>query len=193
MKFIEKEYKRMLKKKILMGFSSLCIAMICWLTFSACGVSKKAVEKSEVTFEVVDVVPHCGGAAPDPELAYPMIQPAVNYQLWVYKTDEKGKRGAKVGELRTNEEGMEKMMLAPGKYQLWKPTKIMTFENFKKTESGLKDKMYKYKDDECFKKWQSTPDYSFDSNLSSSVRVVYTNRCNVGAHPCLEYTGPVAP
>lgn len=162
------------------------------LSFLGCANRNATKLTKEITFQIYDAKPHCGGAAPDPEMQYPLNVPVSGITLWIYSVDDAGKIKAKVGEIKTAEEGTASVQLPEGNYQLLRPTKLLSLDEFIETESQMKSKYFSYKDAACFEKWKSTPDYSFTTEQANHT-IVYQNRCYTGSHPCMEYSGPMAP
>lgn len=148
--------------------------------------------QKEVVFKVTSLTPHCGGMAPMPGVKYPTEAPMVQYDLDVFSIDNKGNRGTKIGTLKTDENGIAKMNLSTGAYQLWRPDKLLTLEEFMNKNKTGRGQDFVYANEDCFQKWKDTPDGEFKSYMDT-VYVVYKRRCNVGDNPCMNYTGPAAP
>ena len=201
----------MLKKEILMGFSPLLLLTLTLLL--SCGGPKEISENEEeiftatddnkgvvmikepmdLTFEFLDMLPHCGGAAPREGVNYPIKSPIRGGDWEVFKVMKDGNRGQLIGHLLSNDEGKASYRLQPGHYQLWWKSKTMKFEDFMKTESPDLGNMKAYKDEACFREWYKTPDYDFNVVEDSNYVVAYKNRCFVGRNPCMIYTGPPPP
>ena len=200
----------MLRKEILMAFNCLPLLVI-GLALS-CGGPKELKENQithtadddnqgvvmikepmDLEFKFIDLMPHCGGAAPMENDVYPKKSPIRGGAWEVFRVNEDGSRGQLLGHLLSNDEGIANYRLQPGHYQLWWRSKTLSFEEFKKQESPDMGKMKSYKDDACFRTWYETPDYDFKVEEDSTYEVTYTNRCFVGRNPCMIYTGPPPP
>lgn len=185
----------MLKKEILMVFRIAVIAVSLWCMSFGCSNQRELaaanVEK-EMVITVTSLTPHCGGMAPLPGERYPKSAPMVNFTLDVFTIDNKGNRKEKVGSITTDENGKAKIVLPVGNYQLWRPDKLLSLQEFMDTNKTGRGDNYVYANEECFQKWKDTPDGEFKT-YEDSYEIVYRRRCYVGANPCMEYRGPAAP
>ncbi len=175
-----------------MDFKMNYIALSFMLLF-ACSNANKSAKTSPVHFHIDNAMPHCGGAAPLREDVYPKMDPFVSCTLFVFTVDSNGKRDKQIGSIVTDSQGNATLPLSAGKYQLWKPTKLLTLDEFQEVEKPLRGSVYEYRDEACFMAWYSRPDFEFELKDQKSFSFAYTNRCFTGAHPCLEYTGPYPP
>ncbi len=181
----------MLKKEISMGFR---LVLIGCLILTAC-VSTRNKEKNalDVNFEIAEANPHCGGAAPMPDDIYPMIEPYVGCELMIYSVNEDNQRGKSFGTITTLTDGKATTKLPKGKYQMWKPSKLLPFSEFIAKEKSVNNSFYGYKNEACFQEWYETPDFVFEVGEESNFKFVYHNRCFTSHHPCMLYTGPLPP
>ena len=200
-----------------MGFSPIALLLLFAILFS-CGSTKETEtpnedldsdgfvkaeddnrgmvmikEPMELVFYFMDLTPHCGGAAPMENEEFPKVSPIRLAQWTVFKVNERGGRGQRLGELLSSNEGRSTYRLQPGKYQLWWKSKTLTFEEFYERESPDMGNMKEYKNEDCFRDWFETPDFEFEVVDDSTYTINYENRCFVNRHPCLIYTGPPPP
>lgn len=152
----------------------------------------QAKNQKEVIFKITSLTPHCGGMAPMPGVKYPTEAPMVKYTLDVYSVNNKGERNEKVGTVETDENGLASLILPVGNYQLWRPDKMLTLQEFMDSNKTGRGKDFVYANEDCFQQWKDTPDAEFKTYMDT-VSVVYKRRCYVGANPCMEYKGPAAP
>lgn len=180
----------MWRKMILTGFKGGMLALLLFTT--SCGIwkSKQAVD---VQFEIFQAFPYCGGAAPTPDMLEPQLDAFASCSLAICEVNENGERGKWMTTIVTDENGLAKSALPKGKYQLWLPSKLESFEEFMKIEKSVKGKFYSYEEVACFRTWYETPDFEFEVGTETSFKFVYNNRCFTGHHPCLIYTGPFPP
>jgi hypothetical protein len=183
---------KMLKKEILMGFSNLLFVGTILLGFNGCANQKLAQkEKVLVLFEILTAQPHCGGAAPDPSVKYPMMVPQIRREFLVFSADEKGMRNEEIGEIVTDDFGNASILLPEGNYQLWRTSKLLSLKEFT-NENKMDSDFFKYAGSECFQKWKDTPDLVFKTT-SDTLKLVTKVKCYIGDHPCVTYNGPDAP
>ncbi|MBU2019259.1 MAG: hypothetical protein KJ941_06405 [Bacteroidetes bacterium] len=183
---------KILRKEILMGFSNFIFAGFVLMGINGCADQKvNHKETVLVRFEVIASQPHCGGAAPDPSMVYPMMVPQPNQELLVFSTDLNGNRKEKIATIKTDDEGNASIQLPLGNYQLWRPDKMLILKEF--TTLNTKDSnFYEYKNESCFQQWKDTPDLVFTAN-TETVKWVRKMKCYIGDHPCVTYNGPYAP
>lgn len=180
-----------MKIEILMGFKKI-ILFTGLLGLFACA-AHKGMGTKEVTIQINNALPHCGGAAPMPDVVYPQIEALPNCSLSIYEVTADGKRGQLVSTIISNDKGSAMVQLKNGKYQLWRPSKLLSFEEFMKKESPALTEEYKYRDTDCFRLWYNRPDFEFEVGDQNAFEFNYKNNCFVGSHPCLEYDGPWPP
>lgn len=182
----------MWRKMISMGFKWLFLC--CVGIFLSCGTwKKKKVPDTLVQIEVYESFPHCGGAAPEPGDSYPNVVVYDACTLVVCEVGKDGKRGETKATIITDENGSVRLSLAPGKYELWHPTKLLPFDEFLKAEKTLSGSYFTYENEACFRSWYEKPDFEFEVGEASFFKFVYYNRCFTRHHPCLIYTGPFPP
>lgn len=185
----------MWNKEILMDFRAAFIWILI-IGLSACSMNKENTYTScseDVTIHVQNAMPHCGGAAPMPYEDYPQMEPFISCALSVHLANDDGSRGKRVGEIVTNESGKAIIKLHNGKYQLWMPSKLESFVEFKEKVAPIKNTNYAYRDDACIEEWYKRVDFEFEVNEKKEFSFAYQNRCFTGAHPCMTYSGPFPP
>ena len=185
----------MWNKEILMDFRATYILVLI-IGLTACSTNKEnnwTKGGEEVTILIQNAMPHCGGAAPMPDVDYPQLEPFISCTLSVHLANEDGSRGKKVAEIVTDFEGKAMISLQKGKYQLWKPSKLKPFTDFIEIESPVKSTNYSYKDEACFKDWYNRIDFELAVGDKKEFSFAYQNRCFTGAHPCMTYSGPYPP
>lgn len=191
MKFIAKELKKMWKKEILMVFRSVFSLVFLALIFS-CATQKSLGKNAKlVRITVSNAKPYCGGAAPTPDMQNPKMEVLPNFSLVLFIQNEDDTRGKEIKMVTTDNSGLLTFELPAGKYQLWKPSKLLSFEEFVKAESPDLGKDFEYKDKECFLAWKENPDFVFEVNSDTTLNLAYHLNCNTGSHPCLKYKGPI--
>jgi hypothetical protein len=207
----------MLKKEILMDFKKGIVFVCAVSLLLACGnareknneiveevkpevtaaTTKKSggiiKEPKKIDFVFYKLIPHCGGAAPNPDMEYPM-KTALEPSKWVmYVLDEAGNRQRIVGKLESNEYGAMNYAVQPGTYQLFRASKLLPFQEFMKAEKPKYDEFHMFSPDRCFKEWQERADFEFEVKSDSSYVFSYDAKCFVGIHPCMYYDGPTPP
>jgi hypothetical protein len=193
MKFIANELKKMWKKEISMVFRNGLFLVFLALIFS-CATQKSLGKNAKlVQINMSNAKPYCGGAAPTPDMQNPVMEALPNCSFVLFIQNEDDTRGKEIKLVTTDSKGLLTLELPIGKYQLWKPSKLQSFEEFIKTESPNLGKDFQYKDNECFLAWKEKPDFIFEVNSDTTLNLAYHVNCYTGSHPCLKYNGPLHP
>lgn len=177
------------------------------LLFSSCGTSEPLIhselqtEKSDVEVvkdNAVDVYniqftarqyhPYCGGAAPSEDQMNQYSQLYGGFLLIDLQTNEKS-------ALSANNEGVFRLMLAPGKYVIKEAFKDIPFNQF--MQQHKKEGMYMMPGtDECYEKWWSANLADFEIIKGGQLQTFnfqLASSCFTGNNPCAIYMGPIPP
>lgn len=167
---------------------------------AACGTKKEDAAENGIPISITinNALPHCGGAAPMPDDVWPKVEICMDCSLSVHKINKDGSRGKQVTTFVHEDGGRVDLKLPKGKYQLWSINKLEDFHRFMELESEPIGIHYEYKDESCFKEWFDRADFSFEViekpvGEKSDFSFVYKNRCFIGSHPCMIYSGPYPP
>lgn len=180
--------------------------------FLACGVEKELAEdrrnddhevKTEteislqpeeynVQLQLYNFTPYCGGAAPDWEDEMRQTSPMSNttFIFIDYNTDTKR-------EVKSDNNGVLRMYLQPGKYALREKYKDVSYEEFYKQYYHAPDDYYfNNGDTSCYYNWWTSnlvgmvitnPDSLYDYQVTTYAQ------CFTGINPCISYMGAYPP
>ena len=178
-----------------MGFRTVTFVGALVLLMTSCSTANRnnARKVQLINFHIDNALPHCGGAAPLPDDIYPKMDPFISCTLFVFSVNKNGSRDKQLGSILTDNAGNARFPLPKGKYQLWKPSKLLSLDEFQEAEKPAKSSYYTYMDEACFNAWYERPDFEFEVGDKKEFSFAYQNRCFTGAHPCLKYDGPFPP
>ena len=136
--------------------------------------------------------PYCGGAAPTKELADGFNEAMANEVFYIYE-GERPSSITKMTKVTTDNEGRFKIDLPKGTYSVIRAAKALPLDEFMELKK-IDDEFYTYNDDECFKTWRNTPDFTTQLKKGHVDEIVTINAaCFTGDNPCMQYTGPYPP
>jgi len=92
----------------------------------------------------------------------------------------------------TDENGAFTIHLKPGTYAVLHPDKMMSYADFK-LKHFPQSNYFKERDDDCFRRWYTSPDFLLMVENDTTVTFLVKSRCYTGGNPCVDYTGPKNP
>lgn len=195
MRFTVLAWRKMLKIEILMDFRKSISSVVLGIMLLSCATHKKNNndQQQEVRIQINNAEPHCGGAAPDEDVEYPRIVPFPACKLSLHYANEDGSRGKLLKVLISDSNGVIQVDLNKGKYQFWRQSKLLTFDQFLTSEKPPMGADFGFRDEACFRAWYEQADFSFEVDEQKEFALTYTNKCFTGSHPCLDYSGPFPP
>lgn len=190
------------KDKTSMDFKFILLALT--IVFSSCASIKKTAEnagdaaenvwKAKRPFSLLFQIhhPYCGGAAPTKEMADGFNEPMANQVFYIYE-GERPSSVTKMTKVTTDETGRFKIDLPQGTYSVIRASKAMPLDEFIEMQK-INGEHYTYSDDQCFKTWRNTPDFTVEHNKGHVDETVTLNAaCFTGDNPCMQYNGPYPP
>lgn len=147
--------------------------------------TKSIINTITVTLLARKVNPYCGGAAPTEEMENERLKGSLanNYSFYITSSEQPDK----VIKHTTNELGIAKMDLQPGKYCIKEALKV---------DEALQNEIRKSNweiDEDCFQKWVANCNLEFEVKSDSSSQTVHFThygRCSwEGPVPCITNTG----
>jgi hypothetical protein len=160
------------------------------LLISGCASTQSSYQ---IRLNVIDHIPHCGGAFPSPEQVNGVDQALTGEVFGLISGKTFSDSMQEPILLLLDEKGSCSLNLHAGTYSLVLLDKWMESAAFMKKHSIYDTQLYKVNDATCFEKWRTSVDYSFVVHRDSIVTYVRQNNCYTGTNPCLEYIGPKAP
>ena len=95
-------------------------------------------------------------------------------------------------QFTTDENGAFAVTLRPGTYAVLHADKLMSYADFK-LKHFPRTNYFREKDDDCFARWYSSPDFLLTVSSDTTVTWLVKSRCYTGGNPCVEYTGSKNP
>ncbi|MCH2236135.1 MAG: hypothetical protein MK078_18025 [Crocinitomicaceae bacterium] len=135
--------------------------------------------------------PYCGGMAPTPEMLENQTSPYSN-TVFIFIDKNKGTEE----RIKTDENGMYKLILPAGEYAIRETFKDTTFEAFYEQNLMPNSEFYSSGDKNCYKDWWEANLLEFEVTQTDTVYQFFATRyarCFTGNNPCASYDGPYPP
>lgn len=144
--------------------------------------------KHRITIKTTLHRSYCGGMMPTEEQRRGFYSPLNISELYI--TNDSTVNNIRKRAILKSEDGLFHVNLEEGDYFIYHPDKLLSLQEFK--TKNVKGNYTQLKE-ECFHKWQSTPDFYISASQDSTYEKIYRGRCFVGENPCLNYSGPYPP